>query len=198
MKIEKVRDGMFEIEQYVWTTLELVNSPEEHREFMQELKRSDDPYYFLGKLRKGCEEKCKKLNDSDSDKVKRARRDLGFLHKSIEACDAAMREKQWKRAVRIAINVGGLAQKAKLRLQLEPEVLSGRKQRSGIEDKNADKRNKRRDRYRKYASDFNRIKAASPNRDNHPIVKDLAVKHGVHERTIYKALKEFKKTLTTQ
>jgi len=126
MKIEKVPDGFVEIEQYVWTTLELVNSPEEHREFMQELKRSDDPYYFLGKLRNGCEEKLKKLSDSDDKKDKRARRDLRVLHESIEACVAAMRKREWKRAVGIAINVGGLGQKAKLRLQLEGEVLTGR------------------------------------------------------------------------
>ena len=181
MKTYKVfPDGMYEREEFEGTD--------------EELWSIEKYYYFpdllLSKSRKQSEVLLEKLHGLKGDGDKRARDDLQRLIATIEDCEAAMRNKQWNQAITFAILFGSLIAKTGIRRQLETDVLSGREQRSGWKSANTDETTQKQDRYREYVSDFNRIKAASRNKDKHPIVTKLAKKYGVGERTIYRALKE--------
>ena len=130
MKFTKEPDGMYTRETWKVTAKELQSDPKA-RAFFKERMRLLDPYHALAALRTGCEEEWEKLADREGEEVKRSRNDLKNLHEHIVHLEDVMKKRMWKHAVRVAIMVGRLAEKAEVRRQLEPEVILGQRVRGG-------------------------------------------------------------------
>ena len=141
----KKPDGMFIRETRMVTPKDRRDDPE----FRAELERNNDPYHVLKEMLTECEDKTgKKVGDIwndfvtriaampdtikptntniEGDDVKRAHDDLTRLYIETKHCLELMKPRQWKLAIRVAIYVGRLAERAEIRQQIEPEVLTGR------------------------------------------------------------------------